>query len=314
MDVIRTRSALRARCDRERDAGRSVGLVPTMGALHAGHAALLRRARTECGVVVMSLFVNPLQFGDPADLAAYPRDEAHDLREAERLGTDVVFAPDEHEMYPEGRTTVAFDPGELGKRLEGERRPGHFRGVATIVALLLRTVGPCTAYFGEKDAQQLAVVRRLVAELDLPVDLVECPTVRDPDGLALSSRNVRLSPAQRDAATCLFLALSEAASLARAGETDASVLVAAMAREIGATQHVRLDYAALVDPDTFEGVREIRPPQTARAVVAADVGGVHLVDTLRLPLPGSVGQDGSAAARPARAPAEPTRPLGEREG
>ena len=308
MDVIRTRAELRARCDAERAADRAIGLVPTMGALHDGHASLIRRACVERDVVVMSLFVNPLQFGDPADLAAYPRDEERDLRRAERLGVDVVFAPGVSEMYPDHEAGAVVDPGGLGERLEGVQRPGHFRGVATVVALLLRAVGPCAVYFGEKDAQQLAVVRRLVADQDLPVDVVECPTVRDPDGLALSSRNDRLSAEDREAATCLFLALSEAAELARGGETDSALLVAAMAREIGATPRVRLDYATVVDPDTFDELREIRPPRVARAVVAADVGGVHLVDTLRLPLPGSVGQDGPTDARSAHAPAESVQP------
>jgi pantoate--beta-alanine ligase len=186
-------------------------------------------------------------------------------------------------MYPTGEPEVTVDPGPLGDRLEGASRPGHFRGVATVVAKLFHAVGRCAAYFGEKDAQQLAVIRRMVRDLSFPVEVVACPTVREPDGLALSSRNRRLLPEQRDAAGCLFLALSEAAELARAGERDAAVLVAAMAKEIGATPQARLDYAAVVDDDTFERVRTIEGP--ARALVAAWFGEVRLIDNLRLPAP-----------------------------
>ena len=271
------------RCERARAAGASVGFAPTMGALHEGHASLVRRARDENDLVVVSVFVNPLQFGDPADLAAYRRDEERDLALLEELGTDVVFAPDDAEMYPSGEPEVTVDPGPLGARLEGAARPGHFRGVATVIAKLLHAVGPCAAYFGEKDAQQLALVRRLVRDLSFPVRVVACPTVREPDGLALSSRNERLTPEQREAAGCLFLALSEAAELARAGERDARVLVAAMAREVGATPLARLDYAAVVDEETFESVDELGARN--RAVVAARFGDVRLIDTLALPSP-----------------------------
>ncbi|HSJ50456.1 MAG TPA: pantoate--beta-alanine ligase [Actinomycetota bacterium] len=281
--MIRTVAGTFERCERARAAGASVGFAPTMGALHEGHASLVRRARDENDLVVVSVFVNPLQFGDPADLAAYRRDEERDLALLEELGTDVVFAPDDAEMYPSGEPEVTVDPGPLGARLEGAARPGHFRGVATVIAKLLHAVGPCAAYFGEKDAQQLALVRRLVRDLSFPVRVVACPTVREPDGLALSSRNERLTPEQREAAGCLFLALSEAAELARAGERDARVLVAAMAREVGATPLARLDYAAVVDEETFESVDELGARN--RAVVAARFGDVRLIDTLALPSP-----------------------------
>ncbi len=268
-------------CEDARARGQGVGLVPTMGALHAGHASLVRRARDERDVVVVSVFVNPLQFGDPADLAAYERDEEGDLDALRGLGVDLVFLPSVEEMYPGGEPEVTVDPGPLGERLEGASRPGHFRGVATVVAKLFHAVGPCVAYFGEKDAQQLAIVRRMSHDLSFPVELVACPIVREPDGLAMSSRNERLSPAQREAAGCLFLALSEAAGLARSGERDAAVLVAAMAREVGATAEARLDYAAVVDEATFEQVREIDGP--SRALVAARFGEVRLIDNLLLP-------------------------------
>ena len=281
MEVIRTIAELRAVCDRARAVGRSVGFVPTMGAFHEGHRSLLRRARAECDLAVCSIFVNPTQFDDPADLAAYPRDEEADLREAGALGIDLAFVPSVEEMYPAGAPEVTVDPGPLGERLEGAARPGHFRGVATVVAKLFHAVGPCRAYFGEKDAQQLAVIQRMVRDLSFPVEVVPCPTVREPDGLAMSSRNRRLTPEQREAATCLFLALAEAAELARAGERDAAKLVAVMAREIGATPQARIDYVAVVDEETFEEVREIRGP--ARALVAARFGEVRLIDNLLLP-------------------------------
>jgi pantoate--beta-alanine ligase len=254
-----------------------------MGAFHEGHLSLIRRARAERDFVVVSIFVNPLQFGDPADLAAYPRDDERDLERARELSVDVVFAPPVEEMYPAGEPEATVDPGPVGERLEGASRAGHFRGVATVLAKLFHAVGPSAAYFGEKDAQQLAVVRRIVVDLSFPIEVVACPTVREPDGLAMSSRNARLSPEHREAAGCLFLALTEAAELARSGERDAAHLVAAMAREIGATPQARLDYAAVVDDDTFEELRTVDPP--ARAVVAARFGDVRLIDNLLLPTP-----------------------------
>jgi pantoate--beta-alanine ligase len=282
VEVIRGVRENLAACDRERARGRSVGFVPTMGALHEGHASLVRRARDERDIVVASIFVNPMQFDDPADLAGYRRDEERDLSVLRDLGVDLAFVPGVEEMYPRGEPEVTVDPGPLGDRFEGESRPGHFRGVATVVAKLFHAVGRCAAYFGEKDAQQLAVIRAMVRGLGFPVELVACPTIREPDGLAMSSRNGRLSPEQREAAGCLFLALSEAAELARGGERDTARLVAAMAREVGATPQARLDYAAVVDDETFEDVATVAGP--ARALVAARFGDVRLIDNLRLPL------------------------------
>jgi pantoate--beta-alanine ligase len=282
VEVIRAIAMARKVCDAARSAGRTVGLVPTMGAFHDGHASLMRRARDERDHVAVSIFVNPLQFGPGEDLSRYPRDEDRDLSIAGQLGVDVVFAPTVEEMYPTGRPEVTVDPGPVGERLEGAARPGHFRGVATVVAKLFDVVGPSTAYFGEKDAQQLAVIRRMVRDLSLPVEVQGCPTVREPDGLATSSRNAYLSPEQREAAGCLFLALSEAAQMARSGERDAASLVAAMAREIGATPEARIDYAAVVDDETFEEVSAIAGP--ARALVAARFGDTRLIDNLLLPV------------------------------
>jgi pantoate--beta-alanine ligase len=282
VEVIRAIAMARKVCDAARSAGRSVGFVPTMGAFHDGHASLMRRARDERDHVVISIFVNPLQFRPGEDLSRYPRDEDRDLSIAGQLGVDVVFAPSVEEMYPAGPPEVTVDPGPLGDRLEGAARPGHFRGVATVVAKLFDVVGPSTAYFGEKDAQQLAVIRRMVRDLSLPVEVQCCPTVREPDGVATSSRNAYLSPEQREAAGCLFLALSEAAQMARGGERDTATLVAAMAREIGATPEARIDYAAVVDDETFEEVSTIAGP--ARALVAARFGETRLIDNLLLPV------------------------------
>ena len=283
MEVTRTVAEARKACDAARSAGRSVGFVPTMGAFHEGHLSLIRRARGERDTVVVSIFVNPLQFGPGEDLARYPRDEDRDLATAEELGVELVFAPSVDEVYPGGEPEVTVDPGPLGDRLEGAGRPGHFRGVATVVAKLFHVVGPSRAYFGEKDAQQLAVIRRMVVDLAYPVEVVGCPIVREPGGLAMSSRNAYLTPEQRDAAGCLFLALSEAAQMARSGERDGAKLVAAMAREIGATSQARLDYAAVVDEETFQEVRGITRP--ARAVVAARFGDARLIDNVLLPVP-----------------------------
>jgi pantoate--beta-alanine ligase len=285
VEVIRTIRETLASCEQARADARGVGLVPTMGALHDGHASLIRRARDERDHVVVSIFVNPLQFGERADLEAYPRDEERDLALAGRLGADVVFAPSVEEMYADGEPEVTVDPGPLGERLEGAARPGHFRGVATVVAKLFHATGRCSAYFGEKDAQQLAVVRRMVRDLSFPVDVVACPTVREPGGLALSSRNARLTPEQRDAASVLFHALTEAAELSRGGETDAPRLVAAMAREIGSEPLARLEHAVIVDDGTFEEIRSLEGVATARALVAARFGEVRLIDNLVLPRP-----------------------------
>jgi pantoate--beta-alanine ligase len=283
VEVIGTLAATFDATEAARGKGGRVGFVPTMGAFHEGHLSLIRRARANRDLVLVSIFVNPLQFGDAADLAAYPRNRERDLELARGLGVDIVFAPAAEEMYPRGEPETTVDPGPIGERLEGASRPGHFRGVATVLAKLFHAVGPAAAYFGEKDAQQLAVVRRVVGDLSFPVEVIACPTVREPDGLAMSSRNARLSPEQREAAGCLFLGLSEAAELARSGEREVSRLVAAMAREIGATPQARLDYAAVVDDETFEEIQTVERP--GRAVAAARFGDVRLIDNLLLPAP-----------------------------
>ncbi len=291
--MIRDAAGFRATTDAARAASLEVGFVPTMGALHAGHASLLRRARQERPFVAMSLFVNPLQFVGEEDFTGYPRDEAADLALAEQLGVNAVWAPAVDQMYPPGTDRSAPDPGPVGAILEGVSRPGHFAGVLTAVRRLFDVCGPCTTYFGKKDAQQLFLIRQMVKGLDDPVTVIGCPTVRNPDGLALSSRNALLSPQEREAATCLFLALSEAAALVRSGERDAGVVRAIMAREIGATPAARLDYATVVEEATFAEVDTIAGP--VRALVAARFGTTRLIDNLRLPWGEPVGHAGPAS-------------------
>jgi len=280
MDLIHERPVFRQACEEARAGGRAVGFVATMGALHGGHRSLLARGRAENDLLAMSIFVNPLQFGRREDLAQYPRDLDRDLDIAKREGADLVFAPKPEEMYPEGRTEVTVDPGPLGERLEGASRPDHFRGVCTVVAKLFGLVGPSTAYFGEKDAQQLAVIRRMVSDLDIPVKVVGCPTVREPEGLALSSRNALLSPEERAAARSMYEALARVAWLVEGGERDATVLRAEMAKRIGAEPLARIDYAAVVDEDTFEDVARV--DGRTRALVAATFGDTRLIDNLSL--------------------------------
>ena len=284
MDLIRRAAELQAATNGWRAAGDSVGLVPTMGALHAGHRSLIQRARSERDRVVVSIFVNPLQFGPGEDLDTYPRDEAADIAVTERDGVDLVWGPSVEEVYPPGVDLPAPDPGPVGQTFEGVTRQGHFEGVLKVVHRLFDLTGPSAAYFGEKDAQQLFLVRRMTAaEPELGVTIVACPTVREASGLAVSSRNARLAPEERQQASCLFLALTEAAEHARAGEREAQVLVALMAREIGGTTLARLDYAAVVDEATFTRAGTIDSP--SRAIVAARFAGTRLIDNLLLPAP-----------------------------
>ncbi|MDP8955897.1 MAG: pantoate--beta-alanine ligase [Actinomycetota bacterium] len=280
MEVTPSAERFRKACDEARERGGAVGFVPTMGALHQGHASLLKRARSETEFVALSIFVNPLQFGSGEDLRAYPRTLEKDRAVAESLRTDLLFCPSEEEMY-RSPPQVTVDPGPLGDRFEGASRPRHFRGVLTVVAKLFNLVGAARSYFGEKDAQQLALVRRMVADLDFPMTVVGCATVREVDGLALSSRNAYLSPDERRTAPVLFDALSTAAALLRAGERRANVLKAEMARRIGAEPQARVEYVALVDEDSWNDVETISGP--ARALVAARIGPARLIDNLVLP-------------------------------
>jgi pantoate--beta-alanine ligase len=282
VELIHEAAALREATDAARRGGATIGFVPTMGALHEGHRSLLRAARERADRLVVSIFVNPMQFDDPDDLARYPRDEARDLAMCEAENADVVWAPPVEEVYPLGVELAHPEPGEVGDLYEGAARPGHFAGVLLVVHRLFDVVGPCSAFFGEKDAQQLFLVRRMTdAEPALGVTIVGCPTQRERDGLARASRNAALSPEERAQAPCLFLALTEAAERARSGERDANILVALMAREIGATPLARLDYAAVVDDATFRPIGVLDRP--ARAIVAARFPSARLIDNILLP-------------------------------
>jgi len=277
--LIRAREELRAALAPARREGCSIGLVPTMGFLHEGHLSLLRAARAECDVVVMSLFVNPAQFGPGEDLERYPRDEERDLRLAAGAGADIVYAPPADAVYPEGFATQVEVGGGLTDVLDGDparRGPGHFRGVTTVVAKLFNTVGPDVAYFGQKDAQQVAVIRRMVRDLDIPMRIEVLPTVREPDGLAMSSRNAYLDPRDRERATALSRAL-RAAEAAAASEGIAAGLEAARA-ELRAAG-IEPEYLEARDAENLHPVAESNG-RSVLIAVAAQVGGARLIDNV----------------------------------
>ena len=259
--------------------GAAIGLVPTMGALHEGHLSHVRRARARDEVVVASVFVNPTQFGPSEDLTRYPRTPERDAALLQVEGVDVLFMPSAEEIYPPGFAT-RVEVGRIGAVLEGARRPGHFAGVATVVLKLFQLVRPTRAYFGQKDAQQLAVIRQMVRDLNLPVEIVAGPTIREPDGLAMSSRNAYLSPAERRAATVLCCALTAARERYNAGERDAEALRHVMHKIVSEEPLARLHYAEVVGADTME------PPAMAEAgallVIAAQIGTTRLIDNMAL--------------------------------
>jgi pantoate--beta-alanine ligase len=287
MRTIRTIAELRAALAQPRREGSRIGLVPTMGAFHEGHLSLMRRARADCDIVVVSLFVNPSQFSEGGDLAAYPRDERRDALMAADAGVDYLFAPDLEEVYPPG-FAVTVAPGAIADVLEGAQRGrAHFEGVATVVTKLFNMVTPDVAYFGQKDAQQTRVIQQLVRDLDMQVQIEICPIVRESDGLAMSSRNVRLSPAEREQATALSRALRVAAERARAGESDADAVTAAARAELDAAD-VRIEYFEIVDGETFAPIDTIEGP--ALAVVAARVGSTRLIDNNALSTGSVAGQ------------------------
>jgi len=273
--------ALRKDLDTRRQAGLGVGLVPTMGALHAGHLSLIARSAAECDVTAVSVFVNPLQFSPGEDFDTYPRDLDGDSAKAAGAGADLMFAPRASEMFPAPASTEVTVPA-LSAHLEGASRPGHLTGVATVVTKLLCLAGPCRAYFGEKDYQQLAVVRRLVSDLSLPVEVVGCPTVREDDGLALSSRNGRLNSKERQAATVVFRALRAGADLAATGAADAADAEGVrrrMAEVVGSEPLATLDYTEVVDAEDLRPLGG-RLRGDLRLLVAATVGPVRLIDNL----------------------------------
>jgi pantoate--beta-alanine ligase len=275
MNTVRGIAELREVLAEPRRDGRRIGLVPTMGAFHEGHLALMRRARTECDVVVVSLFVNPTQFNDRSDLEAYPRDAERDVRLAEATGVDYMFAPPADEIYPPGFATTVSVAG-ISEPLEGEHRgPAHFAGVATVVTKLLNIVGPDVAYFGQKDAQQVLVIKRLVRDLDIPVAIEVSPTVRESDGLAMSSRNRRLSDDERDQARSLSRALAAVREALKAGEHDPAAARQVALAELNRSG-IEPEYLALVAPDTLEPLTSLNGE--VLAVVAAQVGTTRLID------------------------------------
>ena len=284
MQVFDSINPFRTDLDAGRAGGASVGFVPTMGYLHAGHITLVQRAAAECDIVVVSIFVNPLQFAANEDLASYPRDLDRDLELVAGAGATHVFAPSVSEMYPtEVLTTVRV--AELSDPMEGAARPTHFAGVATVVAKLFSVVGPCRAYFGEKDFQQLAVVRRMAADLSMPVEVVGCPTVREPDGLAMSSRNVYLDGDQRLAALVIHRALQAGAAAIVAGERSGTQVRNLMAGIIGAEPTAVLDYVEVADPDTLASVDDLAAGQELRLLAAAQVGRPRLLDNIGVTVP-----------------------------
>ena len=294
MRTVRTVSELRGVLTPARRRGETIGLVPTMGALHEGHLSLVRRARERCDVVVVSLFVNPAQFGAGEDLGAYPRDEARDAALAAAEGADLLFAPPPEAVYPPGFSTAVTVEGLTEPLCGAQRGPEHFRGVTTVVAKLLNMVGPAVAYFGAKDAQQALVVRRMVRDLDFPVEVEVCPTVREADGLALSSRNAYLDPAERERATALSAALTAAEDAVAGGEADAQMVLDA-ARAVLTARGVEPEYLELVGAETLAPVDRVEGE--CLLAVAATIGRARLIDntTLRAPSVRAAGRETAIA-------------------
>ncbi len=258
---------------------RPIGLVPTMGCLHDGHVALVRRAREETATVIVTIFVNPTQFGPSEDFGRYPRTLERDLELLQAEGTDVVFVPSASEMYPEEFSSWV-EVEDVTSRFEGESRPRHFRGVATVCNKLFNIVGADRAYFGQKDAQQVAVIKRMIQDLNMNLDVVVIPTVREPDGLAMSSRNSYLGPSERAAATVLYRALRVARDMHGQGCCDAAVVARSMRESVAEEQLAQLDYAAVVDPLSFHELESIECP--ALAIVAVRIGATRLIDNMLL--------------------------------
>jgi pantoate--beta-alanine ligase len=279
MKICNTIEEMRAACRAVRRGSRRLGFVPTMGALHEGHLSLVRAAKAGCDVVVASIFVNPTQFGAGEDLAKYPRRFDRDRELLERAGVELVFAPSAEEMYPAGAVTWVTVEG-LSDKLDGRSRPGHFRGVATVVAKLFHVVEPDAAFFGQKDAAQVAVIRRMVRDLNFAVEIVACPIVREADGLAMSSRNAYLDGQQRNQALVLHRSLMRVRKLWESGECAAEKLVAAGLKEIAEEESVRLDYFEIVEADSLEPVERAKSGMVV--AVAAFVGTTRLIDNILL--------------------------------
>jgi pantoate--beta-alanine ligase len=279
VEVIHTVEWMKQAARQARTEARLLGFVPTMGALHAGHLSLIEAATRDASPVIVSIFVNPKQFGPNEDYAKYPRDPEGDRQMLEAAGADILFAPSVEEIYPAGfRTSVNVEG--LGDRLEGKIRPGHFRGIATVVLKLLEVVAPRFAYFGRKDAQQARVVRQMAADLALDSEIVVCPIMREPDGLALSSRNRYLSAAERKAATVLYRALSQARYAIEDGERDAARIVTVMRQELAGEPLGAADYVEIVDADSFEPV--VRLTRSCLVLLAVRFGATRLIDNMQV--------------------------------
>jgi pantoate--beta-alanine ligase len=279
MKICATISEARAACGSARASGKRLGLVPTMGALHEGHLSLVRAARAQCDAVAVSIFVNPTQFGPTEDLSKYPRQFDRDRRLLEKEGVEILFAPSVEEIYPQGAVTWVLVEG-LSEKLDGRSRPGHFRGVTTIVAKLFHIIEPDAAFFGQKDAAQLAVIRRMVRDLNFPIDIIACPIVREPDGLAMSSRNAYLNGEERVRALVLQRSLQCAQREFQAGERIAAKLIFAAKEVFAREPRVVLDYFEIVDPDTLDPVERIS--RKTLVAVAAHVGSTRLIDNIVL--------------------------------
>jgi len=280
MKIHTTINSLRAESRAARVAGKRIGFVPTMGALHDGHLSLIRAAKSRCDLVVASIFVNPTQFGPNEDLAKYPRTFERDCQLLEKENADLLFAPTAEEMYPQDAVTWVTVEG-LSEKLDGRSRPGHFRGVTTVVAKLFHIVDPDIAFFGQKDAAQVAIIRRMVRDMKFPVEIVACPIVREPDGLAMSSRNAYLDSSQRKAALVLSRALWEVERKYKSGERDTNTLIERGKQLIAKEPAARLDYLELVNADTLDPVAQATPG--TMVAVAAYVGNTRLIDNLLLP-------------------------------
>jgi pantoate--beta-alanine ligase len=276
MKILRTVEEMRAVC---RAVRHPLGLVPTMGALHEGHMSLVRTAKARCEVVAASIFVNPTQFGPNEDFAKYPRSFERDREMLDNESVDLLFAPSVAEMYPEGTGVTTVTVNGMSERLCGQSRPGHFQGVTTVVAKLFHICEPDLAFFGQKDAAQVAIIRRMVRDLNMPVEIVPCPIVREPDGLAMSSRNSYVSPQQRRDALVLYRTLTEVKRRFESGERSVQSLISAGARAFG--DAVRLDYLEIVDPDSLVAIDKF--DKSALVAVAAFVGNVRLIDNILLP-------------------------------
>jgi pantoate--beta-alanine ligase len=284
MKICKTIDDMRAASTAARREGKRLGFVPTMGALHEGHLSLVRRAKANGDVVAVSIFVNPLQFGPSEDLAKYPRSFERDREFLEKEAVDILFAPKPEEMYPAGAVTYVTVEG-LSEKLCGKSRSGHFRGVTTVVAKLFHIVEPDLAFFGQKDAAQTTIIRRMVRDLNLPVEIVVCPIVREPDGLAMSSRNAYLNPQERTSALVLHRALTQVETRFDQGERNAAALTHAARQLLALESTVRLDYFEIVDPATLDPMQELTSP--ALVAVAAVLGNTRLIDNILLPKPSS---------------------------